>query len=192
MKRTPPPTYKLSPEQIRHIEDSVFALVESQLDPRFFLLNVCFEKEAGYWYLRIYLDGKDAPVSLSDCEQVSRALDPKLEEFQPLSGFSYSLEVSSPGVFRPLTTAREFEFYRNRPVRIEQASPKKSKAPRKTEVATEGLLQDYNPDTRTLTLKNSSGESLSIALTPEHLVCLNPVLNFPEDESGLNSDSELI
>jgi len=184
MKRTPAKPIQLTQEQIQQIESATFDAVEPQLDTRFYLLNVSFEKEAGYWYLRIYLEGKDAPVSLSDCEQVSRQINASLDMLPALQDLSYSMEVSSPGVFRPLKTQREFNFYQDHPVRVETVQPtkKKKQDPQKTNTAgPEGLLKAYNTDTQVLTLQKANGETVEISLLPDQVVYLNPVLHFPEE-----------
>ena len=59
------------------------------------LWDVEYVKEAGTWYLRIYID-KETGVSIDDCEAVSRPLSDALDEADPIEG-SYTLEVSSAG-----------------------------------------------------------------------------------------------
>ena len=62
------------------------------------LWDVEYVKEAGQWFLRVYID-KDGGVSIDDCEAVSRALDPVLDERDPIET-SYTFEVSSAGAER--------------------------------------------------------------------------------------------
>lgn len=71
------------------------------------LWDVRFEKEGSVWYLRYFLDKKGG-VTIDDCEAFSRAVDPLLDEADPIEQ-SYTLEVSSPGVERELTRRRHFE-----------------------------------------------------------------------------------
>ena len=71
------------------------------------LWDVRFVKEGASWFLRIYIDS-DTGVSLDECEAMSRALDPVLDEADPISQ-SYYLEVSSPGTERALTRPFHFE-----------------------------------------------------------------------------------
>lgn len=71
------------------------------------LVDVEYIKEAGNWFLRVYLD-KDGGINISDCEIVSRALDIKLDEKDPIKD-PYILEVSSPGLDRPLKKDKDFE-----------------------------------------------------------------------------------
>ncbi|MEG1996674.1 MAG: ribosome maturation factor RimP [Oscillospiraceae bacterium] len=64
------------------------------------LWDVRFEKEGSSWYLRIIID-KPEGVSFDDCEAISRPLDKKLDELDPIEQ-AYYLEVSSPGIGREL------------------------------------------------------------------------------------------
>ena len=72
----------------------------------FELVDVEFIKEAGTFYLRIYID-KEGGITIDDCEIVSRALSDKLDEKDFIEE-SYILEVSSPGVGRPLKKDKDF------------------------------------------------------------------------------------
>ena len=63
-------------------------------------------KEAGEWFLRVYID-KEGGVSIDDCEAVSRPLSDLLDEADPIEG-SYTFEVSSAGADRVLTKPNHF------------------------------------------------------------------------------------
>ena len=67
---------------------------------QFELVDVEFVKEAGNWFLRAYID-KPGGIGVDDCETVSRRLSDLLDE-QDFIEESYILEVSSPGLGRPL------------------------------------------------------------------------------------------
>jgi ribosome maturation factor RimP len=71
--------------------------------------DVEYVKEAGQWYLRVYLD-KDGGIGIADCETFSRALDPLLDEADPIPG-SYVFEVSSAGAERELKRPGDFERF---------------------------------------------------------------------------------
>ena len=81
----------------------------------FELVDVEYVKEAGTYYLRAYID-KEGGISIDDCELVSRALSDLLdkEDFIP---DAYILEVSSPGLGRPLK--KEKDYVRNMGKKIE-------------------------------------------------------------------------
>lgn len=67
------------------------------------LVDVCLDRESAGKYLRIYLD-KPEGLTLDDCESYHRAIQPQLEAYD----YDF-LEVSSPGVDRPLKTPRDYE-----------------------------------------------------------------------------------
>lgn len=73
------------------------------------LWDVEYVKEAGEWYLRVYID-RESGVGIDHCESVSRALDPILDEMDFIPD-SYTFEVSSAGVERALKTPEHFEKF---------------------------------------------------------------------------------
>ena len=73
------------------------------------LWDVEYVKEAGTWFLRVYIDKKGG-VSINDCEAVSRPLSDKLDEVDPIEG-SYVLEVSSAGADRVLKKPEHFAAF---------------------------------------------------------------------------------
>jgi len=79
-------------------------------------VHVEFVHENGRWILRVYIDREDG-VKLSDCERVSRLISPALDVADPIDT-AYSLEVSSPGVERPLVVERDFERFAGERVKI--------------------------------------------------------------------------
>ena len=74
------------------------------------LWDVEYVKEAGGWYLRIYIDHPDG-ISIDRCEAVSRALDPILDEHEDIIPGSYTFEVSSAGAERKLRRPSDFERF---------------------------------------------------------------------------------
>jgi len=81
------------------------------------LWDVEYVKEAGAWFLRIYIDRQDG-VSISHCEAVSRELDPILDEYDDLIPSSYTFEVSSAGAERHLRRPSDFERFMGHLVEI--------------------------------------------------------------------------
>lgn len=73
----------------------------------FELWDVEYVKEGSNWYLRAYID-KPGGIMVDDCEVVSRELSDLLDEKDFVEG-AYILEVSSPGLGRPLKKERDFE-----------------------------------------------------------------------------------
>jgi len=82
----------------------------------FELVDVEYVKEAGNWYLRAYID-KPGGITIDDCEVVSRALSDRLDE-EDFIEEAYILEVSSPGLTRPLKKPKDFERSIGRMVEI--------------------------------------------------------------------------
>ena len=76
--------------------------------------DVEFVKEAGTQYLRVYID-KPEGICVDDCEAVSRALDPILDEADPIP-CSYVFEVASAGIDRELKRPSDFEKFIGSPV----------------------------------------------------------------------------
>lgn len=74
---------------------------------QFELVDVEFVKEAGTWFLRAYID-KPGGITIDDCELVSRALSDLLDEKDFIEE-AYILEVSSPGLGRPLKKDKDLE-----------------------------------------------------------------------------------
>ena len=73
------------------------------------LWDVEYVKEAGLWYLRVYVD-RDEGVTLEHCEAISRELDPILDQKDPIPD-SYTFEVSSAGAERALRRPSDFQRF---------------------------------------------------------------------------------
>ena len=78
--------------------------------------DVEYVREAGEWYLRLYLD-KEGGVDIQDCEAVSRVVSDLLDEADPIEG-SYTFEVSSAGAERVLKRPGDFEKFLGSPVLV--------------------------------------------------------------------------
>ena len=86
------------------------------------LWDVEYVKEAGEWFLRVYID-KEGGISIDDCEAVSRPLSDLLDEADPIEG-SYTFEVSSAGAERPLKRPSDFQRFLGHPVLVKTYKPK--------------------------------------------------------------------
>lgn len=85
------------------------------------LWDVRFEKEGSGWYLRYFLE-KEGGVSIVDCENFSRAIDPLLDQADPIEQ-GYCLEVSSPGVERELVRPAHFARFLGSAVKVRMVRP---------------------------------------------------------------------
>ncbi len=91
----------------------------------FELCDVEFLKEYGDWVLTLFIDRPEG-VSLDDCERVSRAVDPILDETDPIEQ-AYYLSVSSLGLDRPLKKDADFQRSLGKRVEIKLFAPKDGK-----------------------------------------------------------------
>lgn len=80
------------------------------------LWDVEYVKEAGTWYLRIFIDAEGG-VNIDQCEAISRALDPILDEKDLIPG-AYTFEVSSAGAERQLKRPSDFERFMGKLVEV--------------------------------------------------------------------------
>ena len=108
----------------------------------FELWDVEYVKEAGTWYLRAYID-KEGGIAVDDCEVISRILSDWLDQTDFIED-SYILEVSSPGLGRPLKKERDFERSLGEEVEI-----RLYKALNKQKEFT-GILKAYDKETVTI------------------------------------------
>ena len=105
-------------EYVQRAETLLAPIVEAN---GYELVDMEYVKEAGEWYLRAYID-KPGGFTLDDCELVSREFSEKLDEDDFIDG-SYILEVSSPGLDRPLKKEKDFERSMGKLVEIRTYRP---------------------------------------------------------------------
>lgn len=89
------------------------------------LWSVEYVREAGSWYLRVFID-KDGGVGIDDCERISRRLDPILDEADPIP-YSYVFEVGSAGAERELKRPSDFEKFIGSEVEVKLYQPYEGK-----------------------------------------------------------------
>ena len=90
------------------IEQKAEELIQPVIDGHGFeLVDIEYVKEGQDWYLRAYID-KEGGITIDDCEIVSRAFSDLLDEADFISD-AYILEVSSPGLGRPLKKEKDFK-----------------------------------------------------------------------------------
>ncbi|NBI10967.1 ribosome maturation factor RimP [Colidextribacter sp. OB.20] len=89
------------------------------------LWDVEYVKEAGQWFLRVYID-REGGVSIDDCEAVSRPLSDLLDEADPIEG-SYTFEVSSAGADRALKKPEHFARFLGEEVEVKLYRPREGR-----------------------------------------------------------------
>ena len=128
-------------------EELVLPMIEEN---KFELVDVEYVKEGGNWYLRVYID-KPGGINIDDCELISRALSDKLDEKDFIED-AYILEVSSPGLGRPLKKDKDFTRNMGETVEIKlfrQINKQKEY---------EGILKAF--DKETVTIEADDGEDV--------------------------------
>ena len=85
------------------------------------LWDVEYVKEGADWYLRYTIDSDDG-IGIEDCERMHRAIDPVLDEADPIEK-AYMLEVSSPGIERDLTKDAHYEWAIGEQVELKLFAP---------------------------------------------------------------------
>lgn len=81
------------------------------------LVGIEFSPNSGSSLLRVYIDEPERGITIDDCERASREISALLDVNDPVAG-RYTLEVSSPGLERPLFTPAHFERFTGEQVRI--------------------------------------------------------------------------
>ena len=104
------------------ITDQVWAFAEPVVQAHgCSLWDVEYVKEGGDWFLRLYID-KEGGVDINDCEAISRAVDPILDEKDPIPD-SYSFEVCSAGLERELKRPSDFAQFLGSAVTVKLYKP---------------------------------------------------------------------
>ncbi|NWF92021.1 MAG: ribosome maturation factor RimP [Syntrophaceae bacterium] len=102
-------------ERVRQMADPILA--SEGMD----LVEIEYRRESRGWVLRLYID-KEAGVTVEDCSRISQELGRSLD-VEDFISTPYTLEVSSPGLTRPLKNEKDFVRYRNRLIRVRTFDP---------------------------------------------------------------------
>ncbi len=86
------------------------------------LWDVEYVREGSERFLRLYIEKEDGPVDISDCEAISRAVDPVLDEKDPIAE-SYHFEVCSAGLERRLYRPEDFARFMGSPIMVKLYRP---------------------------------------------------------------------
>ncbi len=129
------------PEEIEKIKEKVKKFVIPILEEKGLeLIDLEFVRDQRGWTLRIFIDYPAGGVTINDCEWVSDRLGTILdiEDFIPIS---YILEISSPGLDRPLKTKKDFERNLSKVVKISTFKPQENQRNFKGEIL--GVGEDF-------------------------------------------------
>jgi len=131
--------------------EKIISIVEEILEPilkakGLVLVDVEYKGLGSRSILSVYIDGKDRPVTLKECEEVSGLLSLELDS-RDIIDHAYVLEVSSPGLDRVLRTERELNWAKGKKVKIHFEDGREMK----------GRLSDFNKED--FVIENDSGKT---------------------------------
>ncbi|MGN0437975.1 MAG: ribosome maturation factor RimP [Lachnospiraceae bacterium] len=154
----------------KEIEKLCEELVNPILDERGFeLVDVEYIKEGSNYYLRVYAD-KPGGININDCVDVSRQLNPLLDPYEKEFPDTYILEVSSPGLLRPLKKDKDFERNIGKMIEIKLFKPLSDTKTKEFE----GELVSYNTKTITVLLDDDS----KTVIDRNNLSLVRPAIEF--------------
>lgn len=146
------------------VKELIYPTVVTELG--YDIWDVEYVKEGADWYLRITIDNEEG-ITIDDCEKVHRAIDPLLDEADPIEN-SYHLEVSSPGIERELRTEEHIAACIGEEVEVHFYAPDKN-----GKKSARGILAGGTKDTVTLEI---GGETVEIEKSKT--AHINTVYNF--------------
>ncbi len=130
------------------------------------VLEVLYEKKYDGMNLTIVID-KDGGVTIDDCEKLHRAIDGPLDELDPIDT-AYTLNVSSPGLDRPLKLERDYKRNLNKKILVKLYKPLDNKK------SYDGVLVDFDDDT--FSIKTAKGEI--IKFNKKDTAKVEPIIEF--------------
>ncbi len=136
----------------RKAEELLTPIIEAH---GFELVDVEYVKEAGNWYLRAYID-KEGGITVDDCETVSRAFSDRLDQEDFIED-SYILEVSSPGLGRPLKKEKDYRRSMGKELEIRTFRPLEGKK------EFYGILRAYDDNSVTIQMEDGQEKTFSRA-----------------------------
>ena len=129
------------------------------------LEEITFQKEYGNWTLTLYID-KENGVTIDDCESVSKAVDPILDESDPIPQ-AYYLSVSSIGLDHPIKKDSDFKRNLNKEISVKLYAPMDGKKD------FEGVLIEYDEKTFTIYTENENKK-----IERKEAALIKPVIRF--------------
>lgn len=130
------------------------------------VLEVLYEKKYDGMNLTIVID-KDGGVTIDDCEKLHRAIDGPLDELDPIDT-AYTLNVSSPGLDRPLKLERDYKRNLNKKILVKLYKPLDNRK------SYDGVLVDFDDDT--FSIKTAKGEI--IKFNKKDTAKVEPIIEF--------------
>ncbi len=131
------------------LSEQISALAsESIQDPEVFLVDIEIKGDSRNPLVWVYLESEKGGINLDECAEISRKLQFLIEAHEIFKG-NFTLNVSSPGLDRPLKDLRQYKINRNRHARIRVKSDEKAKT-------IEGIIKEVSDSEVTLETKNEN------------------------------------
>lgn len=154
----------------KEIEALCEEIVTPLLDKRQFeLVDVEYVKEGSTYYLRVYAD-KEGGININDCVDVSRELNPLLDPYEKEFPETYILEVSSPGLLRPLKKDKDFERNLGKMLEIKLFKPLEGTKIKEFEAE----LESYDSKTITVLMEDDT----ETVIDRSNLSLIRPAIEF--------------
>lgn len=131
------------------------------------IVEVEYETKKGEVTLTVYVDKVPEGISLDDCEKVSLAIDPLLDELNPTEDKPYTLNVSSPGLDRPFKKQRDFERNYGKEVEVKLYAPIMGKK------VYEGVLVERSENQTEITVDDKS-----VKIENNKIAVVRPLVKF--------------
>ena len=144
---------------VEQIEELVTPILD---DLQFELVDLVYQRESRGWVLRFFLD-KEGGITLDDCAEASREISALLD-VEDIIDTAYSLEVSSPGLDRPVKKKADFDRFAGELIKVKTAvaiDPDQRGRKRKTFV---GTLDGLSDDRVLITVKEKTAVQVAIPL----------------------------
>ena len=150
------------------MESELVDRVRGMIDPilsneRMELVDIEYRRESKGWVLRLILD-KEGGITLDDCTRVSQEVGRSLD-VEDVIQTPYTLEVSSPGLTRPLKTQKDFMKYRHRLIKVRTVDPVQNRRQfkgRLLEVSENGIEIDVDGGIFRIPLSNVARANLEM------------------------------
>lgn len=134
------------------------------------LVDVEYQKQKTGMALTIVIDSANG-INITDCELVSHAIDKPLDELDPTNGEFYYLNVSSPGLDRPLKKEADFKRNSNKEVEVKFYEPR----PPFNQKNMFGILKEWDDKTVSLIIEK---ENIVVTIPRETIAQIVPVIKF--------------
>lgn len=162
------------------IEKNAEVMITPMLDEKGFeLVDVEYVREAGENHLRFYID-KPGGITIDDCEIINRQMSDLLDD-KDIVGEAYILEVSSPGLGRPLKKDKDFERSIGEEVDVRLYKSivldTGGKKPVTAKLLT-GVLKSYSPDDVTITYTDKNGSEKDIVIQRKDISLIRLAFDF--------------